>query len=181
MPHLLEAELARLDRMIHREILRLRAAYEISLDEFRGLYISDEQVDALVRNRHRLEPEMPEDPPPLLPGSRWGLLAERFGLSAVEHDVLLFAVAPELDRKYETLFAYLNNEVGRRWPTVDLAGRLLRDADAAWRATSPDATMMRAGLIAFVPEPARRPVAAQEFAAAPVVGRFLRDLDPMLA
>jgi hypothetical protein len=180
MAHLLEAELARLDRLIHREILRLRAAYEISLDEFRGLYISDEQVDALVRHRHGVDPDAPEDPPALIAGSRWAMVAERFDLTAVEHDLLLFAVAPEIDRKYETLFAYLNNEVGRRWPTLDLAGRLLRDADLAWRAASPDGTLVGSGLISLLPEFARRPIAAQEFAAAPAVGRFLRNLEQAL-
>ena len=47
----LAAELDRLDALVHRAILRLRAGYELSLDEFRGLYVSDEQVDALVRAR----------------------------------------------------------------------------------------------------------------------------------
>src|SRR4029450_1315146 len=47
MEHL-AAELQRLDILLHREILRLRARYQLSLDEFRGLYISDEQVDSLV-------------------------------------------------------------------------------------------------------------------------------------
>ena len=35
----------RLDLLLQREILRLRASYQLSLDEFRGLYISDEQVN----------------------------------------------------------------------------------------------------------------------------------------
>lgn len=43
------AELKRLDLLLHRQILRLRVAYQLSLDEFRGLYISDEQVDQLAR------------------------------------------------------------------------------------------------------------------------------------
>src|SRR5829696_6465333 len=46
--HHLDAEMARLRLLLHREILRLRARYHLSLDEFRGLYVSDEQVDALV-------------------------------------------------------------------------------------------------------------------------------------
>ncbi|HEY3014465.1 MAG TPA: hypothetical protein VGJ41_05105, partial [Nocardioides sp.] len=41
--------LAWLDLAVHREILRLRARYELSMDELRGLYVSDEQVDRLVR------------------------------------------------------------------------------------------------------------------------------------
>src|SRR3954452_25206668 len=44
----LSLELRRLDLLLHREILRLRATYELSLDEFRGLYISDEQVNSLI-------------------------------------------------------------------------------------------------------------------------------------
>src|SRR5438876_24120 len=44
----LGAELERLTLLLHREILRLRATYQLSLDEFRGLCVSDEQVDRLV-------------------------------------------------------------------------------------------------------------------------------------
>src|SRR4051812_1995930 len=44
----LSVQLQRLDILLHREILRLRARYQLSLDEFRGLYISDEQVAALI-------------------------------------------------------------------------------------------------------------------------------------
>ena len=49
-----EADLAWLDRLLEREILRLRAHYELSLDELRGLYISDRQVDELLRQVHEL-------------------------------------------------------------------------------------------------------------------------------
>ena len=37
----LAPELARLDTLIDREIRRVRARYELSLDEYRGLYVSD--------------------------------------------------------------------------------------------------------------------------------------------
>ena len=46
----LQTELQRLDLLVHREILRLRALYQLSLDEFRGLYVSDQQVDTLLRD-----------------------------------------------------------------------------------------------------------------------------------
>ena len=57
------------------------------------------------------------------PGRR--LVAE-FSLSPIEQDILLLAVAPEIDLKYETLFAYLNNDITRKWPTFDLALRVRR-------------------------------------------------------
>jgi len=55
----LAAELQRLDLVLHREIVRLRAAYQLSLDEFRGLYVSDEQVDRLAGNALRIAQQVP--------------------------------------------------------------------------------------------------------------------------
>jgi hypothetical protein len=171
-------ELARLDRLIAREIERLRAAYEISLDEFRGLYISDEQVDALVQERGGAPDGTDAERLPLVAGDPWALVVERFRLTPVERDVLLIAVAPELDRKYETLFAYLNNEVGRRWPTADLCGRLIGDPYAARRALAPGGVLLRSGLLEPLPESVRRSEAMCEFAAARPVAHFLHGLDP---
>lgn len=155
--------LARLDCLIHREILRLRARYELSLDEFRGLYVSSEQVDALIR----ASPQVPEDETvealtrraDLLAGQAaqgdadtpWAALAQGLALSGIEQDLLLLALAPELDAKYETLFAYLNNDVTRKLPTLELALRLFGDnvdAQAGIRAAAlPDAKLLAAKLL----------------------------------
>lgn len=146
-------ELAWLDRLIEREILRLRAHYELSLDELRGLYISDRQVDQLVRERgpapspsdpiHRLTIEASTMRMLRRPDLPLSLLARRFGLSPAEADLLLLALAPELDLKYETLYAYLNNDIARKQLTVDLARRLLRGDDAH---IALDGTAFREGL-----------------------------------
>lgn len=145
MTTFLENELAWLDLLLHREILRLRTRYQLSLDEFRGLYISDQQVDDLlqeeasvdrhetsleslseqarrlrVQNRERLDAQSP-----------WFRLCEILGLSALEENLLLLVLAPELDPKYETLYAYLNNDVSRKRPTHDLALRLFCETDEA--------------------------------------------------
>jgi len=133
----LRGELQRLDLLLHREILRLRAIYQLSLDEFRGLYVSDKQVDTLLRDNQQA-PEI-VDPSELTKRaellhrsnlelldeiSPWAVLRREFDLSAVEIDVVLLALALETHPKYETLFAYLNNDVTRKWPTCDLALRL---------------------------------------------------------
>src|SRR3982750_3593682 len=134
----LSLKLQRLDLLLHREILRLRARYQLSLDEFRGLYTSDEQVDSLINE----QPEHTSDGSTTdeltaradelrdagLPGqenSCWKDLVDKFCLSRLEQDLLLVALGPELDLKYETLYGYLNNDVTRKWPTQDLAIRLL--------------------------------------------------------
>ena len=104
-----EADLAWIDRLLEREILRLRAHYELSLDELRGLYISDRQVNELLR---RQSAGSSADPLAQLSAEASALralrcsntplarLATRFALSPFETDVLLLAVAPELSLKY---------------------------------------------------------------------------------
>ncbi|MFV2121807.1 YfhO family protein, partial [Streptomyces sp. Act-28] len=47
-------------------------------------------------------------------------LATRFGLSRAEQDALLLAVAPELDRGYERIYAYVVDNLNRRLPNVEL-------------------------------------------------------------
>lgn len=48
-----------------------------------------------------------------------------FGLDDFDLEVLLIALAPDLDARFERLYAYLNDDVTRRRPTVGLALELL--------------------------------------------------------
>ncbi|WP_030693826.1 ATP-binding protein [Streptomyces globisporus] len=48
-------------------------------------------------------------------------LARDFGLTALDAHVLLAALAPDVDRGFEALYGYLNDDVGRRRATVALA------------------------------------------------------------
>ena len=177
-------ELARLDLLIHREILRLRAGYQLSLDELRGVYISDEQVDALIAaQRAEGAPGVAEltaaaaaandsvDASPLAP------LARRLGLSPFERDAVLVALAPELDLKYEALYGYLNNAAARRHATVDLILRLVgrEPGDRAQLAAS--ARLVRDGLLEPIDPPGeRRPELARELVAAPALATALLGL-----
>jgi hypothetical protein len=52
---------------------------------------------------------------------RLAALAPMFGLTAFDLDVILLCLAPELDRSYRRLYAYLQDDIARRLPTVDLA------------------------------------------------------------
>ncbi|HEX3559759.1 MAG TPA: ATP-binding protein [Pyrinomonadaceae bacterium] len=173
LEHLRE-ELRRLDLLLHRQVLRLRVAYGLSLDEFRGLYISDEQVDNLVGQNLRAEgvaegvaelSERAEEMRRACDATRdadlpWSRLIEEFELSAFERDVILLAAAPEFDLKYETVYAYLNNDVSRKWPTFDLALRLF-SGGAAERARLlrhflPESKLFRLGLLHMLPHAAER-------------------------
>jgi hypothetical protein len=177
--------LARLDRRIEREILRLRVRYKLSLDEFRGLYVSDEHVDSLVSAAHGTGafPER-DDESPLAEGlehldARWAALCTTFTLDALEQDLLLLALALELDLKYETLYAYLNNDITRKWPTADLAQRLLSCGDDyapgdCARALAPRAKLREQRLIDTIEPPGTRPSSLNlAFVLNPTVARHL--------
>jgi hypothetical protein len=163
-----------IDLLIHREVLRLRAQYQLSLDEFRGLYISDQQVDRLVNEvlagqqiQDTID-QMTERAEWLRQSTRerrscepiWVKLRQTFQLSEFELDVLLLALAPHVHLKYETLFAYLNNDVTRKWLTCDLTLRLLSSTQAERMAKAerllPHAPLMREGLLQTVAQTGER-------------------------
>ncbi|MGW7306968.1 ATP-binding protein [Streptomyces sp. NPDC054835] len=52
---------------------------------------------------------------------RLSTLARAFGLGALDAHILLTALAPDVDRAFEPLFGYLNDDVGRRRATVGIA------------------------------------------------------------
>jgi len=198
----LSMALQRLDLLLQREILRLRASYQLSLDEFRGLYISDEQVNQLVNRAVNYEgpssaiDELTEKAESLRAGSTrrddgspWQRLIAEFALSSIEQDLLLLAVAPEIDLKYETLFAYLNNDITRKWSTFGLALRVVAGVSEqrteVRRCLLPEAKLFGSGLLQPVnTADDRRSWLATAFAAAPPVSQYLANaasLDPRLA
>ena len=185
--HLL-AELARLELVVRRQVVRLRAANLLTEDEFRGLYIADEQIDALLggsandadavvsiraldglieRARTESEERVVAAGAAELPLPR---LARLFGLSRLEVDILLVAVAPELDLRWETLYAYVQNDVTKKRPTVDLALKLflptIEDRLAARDAFAPDAPLLRHRLLRVLEDSQERDP--------PLLGRFLK-------
>jgi hypothetical protein len=177
--------LQRLDAYLAREVTRLRTRYQLSLDEFRGLYISDEQVDALLGAAQMDEDKATTMPAPE-PGPAWSRLAASFALSPLAQNILLLAVAADVDPKYAAIIAYLNDEVSLRWPTYDLARRLFAatpDREGVFsQAVAPDGPLFGTGLLTIVDRGAERQSAAKAaFAAAPCVADHLLDLPPRLA
>jgi hypothetical protein len=178
----LQTELERMAVLLHAEVLRMRAARILNEDNFRGLYIADEQVDAILyvsaSNDHsecssRSEPaemgflsarlaELDREiaaraalgPP--LPLHR---LAKLFSLSRIELDILLLAIAPDLDPRFETLFSYVQNDVTRKRATVGLMLRLLSPSSEHLRLHSlflAGSRLLRAQLVRFSEEAQER-------------------------
>lgn len=188
----LSLELKRLDLLLHREILRLRSAYQLSLDEFRGLYISDDQVDALIDRAYghngpdstvdqlwnEAEQIRASRKSQTLDDLPWNRLTEEYLLSPFEQDVVLMALAPEIDPKYETLYAYLNNDVTRRWPACDLALRVFSrdrsDSLALREYLLPQSALFRMGILQRVNVGFDRPFSLTGgFTLAPAASHFL--------
>jgi hypothetical protein len=142
--------LERLDALLLRAVEGAREVYGIPPggDQFRGLYVSDADVDRAFERRAG-EPLLfargsEETMPATGPLAR---LAEAFGLTDFDLDVVLLALAPALDRRYERLYGYLQDNVARQFPTVDLALNLLC-ADAAERMVQRSRFAARAPLVA---------------------------------
>jgi SpoVK/Ycf46/Vps4 family AAA+-type ATPase len=118
--------LRRLDGLLARAVERTQelGAPAPGSDPFRGLYLGHDDVA-----RSLTWP--PGEPLGVQVGrqdERGGALAalgSAFGLSGFDLDLLLIALAPEVDLRYERIYAYLQDDVARRRPTVDLALSLL--------------------------------------------------------
>ncbi len=58
----------------------------------------------------------------------WKNLVESFKLDTVDLIILLITLAIEVDSRYETIYAYLNNDISKKYPTRNLILRLLSRA-----------------------------------------------------
>jgi AAA+ superfamily predicted ATPase len=84
-------------------------------------------------------------------------LAQRYDLSAFDLDVVLIALAPEIDLRYERLYGFLQDDVTRRHATVDLALNLrttsAEEKMARLAHFAPDAPLIQHTLVHLVPDP----------------------------
>ena len=194
----LAAELAGLDLLLLREAVRARRAAGHDADE-RGLYVSDDELHALLQRplAAPLWQSVPVDGAlaeldALLVQHRAQLDARlartraqgrelRLERLLAEHraaadplplrPLLLLALAPELDLKYERIFGWLHDDVTRRYPSVQLALDLLAPGPAARLALlhhlAPDTPLRRLALLHFHPPAAGAPPLRHELRLAP--------------
>ncbi len=151
-------ELRRLDLLIHLQLLKHQRSVSVNgLEQYRGLVLSDQEVAGLLENCWPL-PEKPEreisgpdDPRTQFLCQALNQLASQierrrnaslnedvylalphltrlFNLTTFEEQSLVVCLAPELDGKYEKLYAYIQDDVTRRKPSIDLALKLLCSA-----------------------------------------------------
>ncbi|HEX8558846.1 MAG TPA: ATP-binding protein [Pyrinomonadaceae bacterium] len=183
----LSAEFALLDVLLRREVLRSREPADAPPQLFKGVYLSDGEIERLLDARATPEPssadaarleELDAEASALrseideraTAGARGGVflalphLSRLFGLTPFETRAVVVCLAVEADLRYEKLFAFLQDDVTRKRPSVELVMRLLCDSPGerlrARASFTPQATLFRARILcdagdADAPRPAR--------------------------
>ncbi len=148
LQHLL-AELERIDLLIQVQLQRLQQLQSTDT-QFQGLYISEQELEELLEKPIGV-PRWVAAETPLSSDEiqtvfdklaadlaqhqaesrkkgiklRLESLARDFQLNPTDIDLLLICLAPELDLRYESLYAYLQGDVTKKRPSVDLVLNLL--------------------------------------------------------
>jgi Winged helix domain, variant/ATPase family associated with various cellular activities (AAA) len=118
---------------VRAAVARRRTTDPESDDRFRGLYISPTHVDRLLADR-----AAPAAPDPAAAKAREDIeaaadaaekegadlrlrrLARNFRLDEIDIELLLIAMAPDVDARFERLYGYLQDDVSRRRASVGL-------------------------------------------------------------
>jgi AAA+ superfamily predicted ATPase len=168
-------------------LMRLQIAHQRKLsgedEQFRGLYIYEQEVDALMRKpiglpqwlasgpgwpmdqvseldvlEHRIEQRRQAS---LEQGIELRLerLRQLFELGSFDIDVLLVCMAVEFDLRYEKLYAYLQDDVSKKRPGIGLIFNLLAPSlelsVAARRHLQPESPLLRFHLVEMLEDPAQ--------------------------
>jgi SpoVK/Ycf46/Vps4 family AAA+-type ATPase len=177
------AEVQRVHLLVAAAVKRARQLHKVE-EQFQGLVISEAQVDELLKqpagtphfaadqSRHlstvsanqatrtqiaAFKAESLRRDIPL----RLVRLEQLFSLSSFDVDCLLICLAPELDLRYERLYAYLQDDVTKKRPTVDLVSSLLSaslsERVRQWQAFLPGAPLPDYRIVNIVDEPTADP------------------------
>ena len=183
----IQANLACLDVLLRREVARFRLEHGTRPDEeFRGLYVSDDDVERLLNERPQpqsVQQTQPQDSTlqafdndldalerrvasieevacrenVMLPLQR---VAGLLDLDSFERRVVVIGLAAEVNIKYERLFEYLQDDVTKKRPTVALVNSLLCQPTASSLALrryfEPESKLLRWQIISLHDDPGAR-------------------------
>ncbi len=200
----LHDEFRRLDLRLKSAVSRLRHVPQDQPGDFRHAYISEQEIDHILATRAATPPvteaveaesvasALADEINARVAASavagtidlRFVRLCRAFSLSGFESDVVLLALAPELDLGYLRIYAYLHDDATRARATIDLAMRLLclslTERVVARRAFELTSTLLRRGIMELHEEPQERgaPGSATALRLAPGMLDFLTSGTP---
>lgn len=138
-------ELEKLDALLYLLVMKFRETHQGNKgDAFTGLYIGEEEVDRVMGKKSRTDKKIDLRSP----GKQVQIIQDRilknvekslencvylpffelsriFQLTPFEMDIVLVCLAPEIDLKYEKLYAYLQDDISKKSPSVCLILDLL--------------------------------------------------------
>jgi ATPase family associated with various cellular activities (AAA) len=177
----MEALIVELDRRIAILIAAMRDSG--ANPTLKHLVVTDAEVDNLLDDRNTQDES-------LYAGSLISLLAEHhdsrakieglsraFALNAFEIEALLACLSPEIDRRFDRLFAYINDDLTKPRPTIDTLLRLLAAPSEQLqlqRYFLSDSPLFRLGLLVCDD---RKPPRNSMFRVADGVARYLLDYE----
>ncbi|WP_406690126.1 ATP-binding protein [Saccharopolyspora sp. ID03-671] len=167
--HHLWARLGRVEQRVRSAVAARRATDPHPDDPHRGLYLTPEHVERILATPATAWSG--DGLTSAVPGPRLLGLSEEFGLTELDVELLLVALAPDVDVRFEPLYGYLNDDVTRRRATTGLALELCgmpSAGDGRFRFTS-RAPLVAGGLLEVL-EPER-----------PALSRTLRVPDRVVA
>jgi SpoVK/Ycf46/Vps4 family AAA+-type ATPase len=196
LQHIL-AELERIDLLIQVQLQRLQEN-QPNDTAFQGLYISEDELEELlakpIGQPHWATATTPFDDDEVeavfeeistdiqerkVASIQQGItlrleeLARSFHLTIIDINILLICFAPELDLRYESLYSYLQSDVTKKRPSVDLVLNLLcpslETKLAARQRFLPSAPLIKHNLLKLYDDPS-----AQQ---APLLSKYLKISD----
>jgi AAA+ superfamily predicted ATPase len=180
--HLL-AEIERIGLFVQLQLRRARQSAGAG-DEFRGLVISEKEVDELlkrppgslpftaapeIRDSEKLEAAIRQLSASILSRCEESIrrnielrvvsLKRTFALSDFDMECLLICLAAEVDPRYERFYAYLQDDVTKKYPSVDLVLNLvcqsLEEKLEARERFAAESPLVGYGLLQVSDDPAR--------------------------
>ncbi|MBU4261464.1 MAG: ATP-binding protein [Proteobacteria bacterium] len=170
-------ELKHLDLLISHQAMRFRLRNPAQEDASCGqMFISHERIDRLLAEESSTAPDSPgmralrkriaahreeiagKISARLANGIHLAIpcLKDMFQLSPLEAQILIICLAPELDQKYDTLYAYLQDDYTRRKPGMALVLDLLcLSPDERWMVRpllSRGSPLFRSGILQAAPD-----------------------------
>ena len=180
--HLLD-ELLLVDLLIHAQVIKFRSMKKAP-NELQGLYITETEIDALLEKNPAYN-QWSEKIPPVsdeyekllelikilnaaikrkIEGSlsrgielKLAEIGRLYQLNSFELEVLTICLAPEFDSKYGKLFAYLQDDVTRKKPSIELVLNLIcrtfKEKNFVRRSFTAQAVLFKNNLLEVVPNP----------------------------
>jgi hypothetical protein len=156
------------EQRVRELVAERRAADPAPDDPFRGLYLNDDAVDLLLGSAAAAGVTVDHEQLAILNAEaeqaersgndiRLRRPAREAGLALLDVELLMIALRPDLDSRFERLYGYLNDDVTRRRASVGLALQLAGASGLSAAARSrlePSRPLIRQGLI-VVEDPER--------------------------